>query len=420
MEYKKYEKDNYNIHLINTNRFKGMSIVVFLTKKFDKKDLVFGNVLSANLVYTTKKYNTKNEIAAKGEELYGAKISSSFGVSGNCESFVFSLDFLNPKYTDEKYLSESLDFLCEVLFNPNVENNEFHNDYFNIIMNDKIAQVESVKDNPSLFASIEYGKIMYKGTPTEYSSIPTLEELKKVNPKNLYEFYQTLFTGNYNIDIAIFGETEESVVELVDSKFKHIKGTKEKLRFDIEHKYEDKVEEKIDSLPFNQSKLYVGYRLNDITYHELHHVLKVYNTILGTMNDSILFNIVREENSLCYSISSYISRYNPALTIYAGINKSNYEKTLTLIKECVELMKDRKTLERLFDSAKKTINTYLNNYYDDLSSQINRYYNAEYTETEDVETLRKNINEVTIEEVIEINKKISLATIYLLKGDNND
>ena len=79
------------------------------------------------------------------------------------------------------------------------------------------------------------------------------------------------------------------------------------------------------------------------------------------MNDSILFNIVREENSLCYSISSYISRYNPALTIYAGINKSNYEKTLTLIKECVELMKDRKTLERLFDSAKKTINTYLNN-----------------------------------------------------------
>ena len=102
----------------------------------------------------------------------------------------------------------------------------------------------------------------------------------------------------------------------------------------------------VNCTSFNQSKLYVGYRLNDITYHELHHVLKVYNTILGTMNDSILFNIVREENSLCYSISSYISRYNPALTIYAGINKSNYEKTLTLIKECVELMKDRKTCQR--------------------------------------------------------------------------
>ena len=61
-------------------------------------------------------------------------------------------------------------------------------------------------------------------------------------------------------------------------------------------------------------------------YHEFNHVLRVYNTILGTMNDSVLFNIVREKHSLCYSIGSYYSKFNPSLTIYAGINKDNYEK----------------------------------------------------------------------------------------------
>ena len=136
------------------------------------------------------------------------------------------------------------------------------------------------------------------------------------------------------------------------------------------------------------------------------------------MNDSILFNVVREQHSLCYSIGSYYSKYNPSLTIYAGINKVNYEKTVELIKECVESMKDKKILERLFDSAKKTINTYLNNFYDDLTSQINLYYQREFDNIEDIETLRENINAVTIDEVIKLNEKISLSTIYLLKGDN--
>ena len=81
-------------------------------------------------------------------------------------------------------------------------------------------------------------------------------------------------------------------------------------------------------------------------------------------------------------------------------------------------MKDKNEVLRLFDSAKKTINTYLNNYYDDLSLQINECYSKEFETVEDVETLREKINNVTIDEIINLNKKIKLSTIYFLKGDN--
>ena len=37
---------------------------------------------------------------------------------------------------------------------------------------------------------------------------------------------------------------------------------------------------------------------------------------------------------------------------------------------------------------------------------------------EDVETIRERINNVTLDEVIELNKKISPSVIYLLKGDS--
>ena len=419
MEYKKINKNNITFHLINTNRFKSLNVVVFFTKNFNKDDIAFGNLLTNNLVYTSKKFNTKNKMAIHGEDLYGAKVTAAFMINGLLESFVFSLDFVNPKYTDKKYLNESLDFLKEVLFNPNVKNEEFNKDYFDIIMTDQISNFNSLKANPNLYAGIEYSKIMYKGTPSAYSTTPNIEELSKVNPKNLYKFYKTLFDGSFKIDIAIHGEIDDSILNNVYDAFGNIKSNNNKLSLTVKHKYSDKLIEKIDSLSYNQSKLYIGYRLIDMNYHELNHVLRVYNTILGTMNDSILFNVVREANSLCYSIGSYVSRYNPSMTVYAGINRDNYDKTIELIKKCVNDMSDKKQIERLFEYAKKTINTFLNNYYDDQISQINTYYNREFELIEDIEELRDSINNVTIDEVAKLNEKIKLSTIYMLRGDNN-
>ena len=96
MEYKKIENQNYTLHLMNTNRFKMMNVVLFFTKKFEKTDILYGNLLTKNMVYSSKKYNTKNKIAIIGEELYGARISSSFNIIGNTTEFIFTLEFLNP------------------------------------------------------------------------------------------------------------------------------------------------------------------------------------------------------------------------------------------------------------------------------------------------------------------------------------
>lgn len=420
MNYKKINKNNYTLHLIDTNRFKMMNVVVFFTKKFNKDDLKFGGLLSKNLVYSSKKYNTKNKIAIAGEELYGAGVTASFNVIGDTSEIIVSLDFLNPKYTSYEYLDRSLDFLNEVLFNPNVKDGKFNQEFFDITMKEMIFSLDSIKDNPGRYASIGYAKNMYKGTATSYSAIPSKNDILKVNPSNLYEFYKTLFDGTFRIDVVVYGDSISNFEKSIDKIFKNVKSNEEDIKFSIKHKFNTNVKEIVEVLPYNQSVLYIGYRLNDLTYHEMNHVIRVYNTILGTMNDSVLFNIVREENSLCYSVGSYYNKNNPSLTVYAGINKDNYEKARDLILKCVQSMNDKKTLMRLFDSAKKTINTFLNSYYDNATSQIDKYYYDQFDISEDIETIRENVNNVTIDEVIELNNKISLSTIYLLKGDNDD
>lgn len=416
MKYKKIVNSNNIIHVIDSDRFKEMHVVVYFTKKANKSEMAIGNLLCPNLTYSCKKYNSKSKIATRGEELFGAKVSASYGYNGNSESFVVGLQMLNPKYTEEKYYKESLNFLYEILFNPNVDKDGFNEEFFNLTKKDYLNSIKSIKENPNEYASIEYDKIMFKGTIFE-KSIPTIEEIESVDRKKLYEYYRRLFDGSYRIDIVIHGEDSFKVVDEVNDMFKDIKGNNELINLYIDHKFSKKIVDKQKSFNYKQSKLYIGYRFKDLNEHEQKHVLRVYNCILGNMTDSLLFNNVREKYSLCYSIGSTINRYDPVLTISAGINKVNYEETKKRIFETVELMKDKKVLENYISQAKETFSTYCNNYYDDIYGQINHYYFAELNDAEEVEELRNNINQVSIDEIINLNDKLYLSVIFFMKGD---
>ncbi|MEG2727206.1 MAG: hypothetical protein RR940_03095, partial [Bacilli bacterium] len=61
MEYKKISINNTDINLVNTKRFKTIGITLFLYKDFNKDDIEYLNLLSKILIYSTKKYNTKNK-----------------------------------------------------------------------------------------------------------------------------------------------------------------------------------------------------------------------------------------------------------------------------------------------------------------------------------------------------------------------
>ncbi len=416
MNYTKIKKDNYTLHIIDSNRFKEIHVVTYFTKQTNTDEVAFWNLLCPNLTYSCKKYNSKSKIATRGEELYGAKVSTSFGFNGNSQAFIVGLNMLNPKYTDEKYMEETLDFYYEILFNPNIENNGFNEEFFNITKKNYIKSIKSIKDNPADYGSLNFDRLFYKGTVVE-KSVPTVEEIEKVNSKNLYKFYKKIFDGSYKIDVVVYGEETDNIVKNIENKYKSLKGNNDNITFDFKHNYNDEVEEVIDNTNFKQSRLYIGYVLKKLNYHEMNHVLRLYNIILGSMNDSMLFNYVREKYSLCYSIGSNFNRYDPCISIYAGINKSNYEETKKRIFETVEFMKDKNKLNRLFKQAKETFNTYINSYYDDLYSQINHYYFDEFKLVEDIEELRNNVNNVTIDEIISLGKKLELSTIYFMKGD---
>ena len=54
-------------------------------------------------------------------------------------------------------------------------------------------------------------------------------------------------------------------------------------------------------------------------------------SILGQSQKNLMFDEIREKNSLCYSISSSIIRFDGAILIHTGVNRKDVTKVLNLI-----------------------------------------------------------------------------------------
>ena len=103
-------------------------------------------IIAYHFVYGKKKYKTRKELALKIQELYSLYISSYNTRIGNYLVTRFNMSLLNPKYTEESMLSESIDLLHEIIFNPNQKNNKLDSNLFKIIKKDILTEIETVKE----------------------------------------------------------------------------------------------------------------------------------------------------------------------------------------------------------------------------------------------------------------------------------
>lgn len=421
MEYKKIVKEKYNIHIINTDRFKTISLSVIFSSKFNKRDMPYLNLLTKNLISSTKKYKTSSSLAILGEELYGSSVSASFGINGNIERMMLSLEFLNPKYTEPSMIKESILFLNECLFNPNVKNNKFDNKYYEINKNNILNSLKSIKDNPYSYAFIKYKNEMYKGTPISYNLYNDIKTIELIKNEDVYKFYLKVIK-DYKIDIFLIGNilNENEYIKYLDKMFNNINNTfNTKLNYEICNLNVSKKTVK-ETRKFSQSQLFIGYTFDNLSDYEKKYVLTFYNAILGGINNSLLFTEIRENNSLCYSIDSFITREPHSLVIETEIDKSNYNRSIELIDEVIKKMNNKKDIESLFITAKEHINTSINSFYDNPSIMLEHYYKKEFCDTDDIEIRREKFMNVTVEEILKLGKKIHRKVTYLLEGDMNE
>ena len=417
MKYETRNLTSYHLHMIQTDKFKSILIRVILRKPVKKEEITFSNILMDMLVESTNTYKTKKELVKRTQELYAANLSGNSYRYGLFQNISLTLKILNDKYTEEGMFKESLLFLKEVLFNPNVENGSFKKDTLDYLKKDARLTIESIKEDPEKYSTIRLVETMNDNSPISYHGYGYIEDLDKITPESLYKFYQDLIATS-DVDIYVIGNIDmEETYQLFKDNFEFTTFKKPKgspiITWDSAPL---KIKEKKEQDDIKQSKLAIGCRLVGLTDYEWKYPLTLYNIILGGDADSILFAKVREENSLCYTIRSSVNKVENLLFIRAGIAKENIDKAIKLIKQSLKDMIKGEFSEEDISKAKEVFQNAIKSSLEGEAQIVNLYDTMALLQTDDVETRLQKMQEVTKEDIINVAKKVKIDTIYCLEG----
>jgi predicted Zn-dependent peptidase len=417
MEYQKIKQNNYNLHIIKTDRFKTIKVKINFERECKKEEITIRNFLCDILARNSKKYNSERLISIKLEDLYSFCFSSKTQISGNYNILSYDFTFLNEKYTESGMNEESLEFINEILFNPNVTDGKFDLENFNIVKSSLKDLLNAEKENPDryavkrLFETMDIDILSYDGEGY-------IEDLDKIDVKNLYDYYLKVISED-NVDIFVVGDVDDKFISQIKDIFKF----DDREIFTKSH-YLNPIDVRKEILDvtemsnYKQSKLLLGFKVNEMSEFERNYVTVVYNYILGGSADSKLFKKVREENSLCYTINSNFNRLSYTMYIKAGLDLKAKDKAVSLIKEELKNIEEGNFSD---DDIAKAVIAYKNSLIqilDSPSSIVGLYENHEYLKTDLRDERMTKIEKVTKDDVINLAKKIKLDTIFLLGGTN--
>ncbi len=414
-------KEGIKLHTINTDKFKTNLISIMITTKLQKEEVTKNALIPAVLRRGTVKFPTQEEINRNLEEMYGAGFDCGIDKTGDNQVLKFYIETINDKFTfneNENILKQAIDSVFDIIFNPYLEDGCFKKEYVEQEKTNLKQIIEGKIDNKARYALDRCIEEMYKNEPFGMYKYGYIEDLEKIDEKNLFNQYQKLI-NEAKIDIFISGDLNENIEKIIEENQNIKKLSERDPNYQVpEIKEKEQVQEKevIESMEVTQGKLIMGLDVNLKDENERYATI-IYNSLLGGSANSKLFQNVREKASLAYTASSSYTKFKSNIFINCGIEIENYEKALEIIKEQIQNMKKGDFTEEEIENAKKGIVASIKAIDDEQDTEITYFFGQELSKNKvNLEEYKTNINKIKKDDVIEIANKVTVNTIYFLRN----
>lgn len=421
MQYKEQElKKGIKLHTIKTDKFKTNLIAVFLTTKLTRENVTKNALISTLLRRGSKTMKTQEDISKQMEEMYGASFDCGLDKTGDNQVIKFYIETINDNFIPQQggeMLKTSIEKILEIAFNPYIENEGFKSEYLEQEKNNIKQRIDGKIDNKARYAMDRCVEEMYKDEAFGLYKFGFKEDLEQLNSQSLYNYYKELI-NTCKIDIFVSGIIDDKTKTIIEES-EIIKGLKERNPEYIVPKIEVKEnkEENIvaESMEVTQGKLILGLDVS-LNNEDQKYTTLIYNSLLGGDANSKMFQNVREKAHLAYVASSSYLRYKNNIFVNCGIEISNYEKALELIRKQIGDMKSGDFTEEELENSKQGIIASIKTIYDEQDTQIMYYFGQELTNAKiSLEQYMEKIQNVTKQGVIDVAKNVNINTIYFLK-----
>lgn len=404
-----------NIILINDNKFKSIFVSVNYIRKLNKVENAKNALLACILKKGTVNLKTEKELDLALSKLFASSIDINVEKVGGAYNVEFGAEYINKKYIGEDVSEKVLDILHDIIHNPYLENGVFAEEIFDREKEALIEKINQEKNDKRRWSLVRLEQEMYNENEYGTSVYGDIEDIQKETNESIYEYYKE-FLNTSEVRIVVTGNLDgyENLEEILKEKF--LTNSRDILEsVEIKNREEFRKVEEYEKL--NQSVLCMGLNVKN-TDKNLVPIIAVYNSILGGTPASKLFQNVREKESLAYFAKSQYNKYINAIYIYSGINLCNVEKATLVINKQLEDLKNGNITDEEIDTAKKNI-VLIYKALSDSKVSLGRTMLANslyYSEEFDIDNFVKEVEKVTIEDVVNVAKDIEVNTIYLLGG----
>lgn len=267
-----------------------------------------------------------------------------------------------------------------------------------------IDEINMYEDAAEEMVADLINEITFKGHPLSYPILGTKTTVSNFNKSGLLAYYHKYYNAE-NMVISIAGDFNESeILTAIKTKFGALRqGT---------HAIEKPIIASMYHAGFDSKKkdfeqIQVAISFPGIRFdHELSYEMMVMNNILGGTNSSRLFQSVREDKGLTYSIYSEPNFYDAlgTFTICFGVSKENLRETLMIIAdEILKLKAHRITVDALEHAKNHLRGSFFLNLegsdsYMDLIGRIELFAHKE----KNIDDMLEKINNIQLDGVIEL------------------
>ena len=356
-------------------------------------------------------------ITARLDDLYGAAVSPMSRRVGDYQASGLYLSFMDDRFAlpGDRVLEGTVNFLAELLQKPLTEGSGFLPEYVESEKKNLISTIQADRNDKRIYAMGRLLKIMCREDSFGLPRLGEPEQVAAIQPDTLYRHFRNMLESA-PLEIFYVGSREGS--DLADLLRSRLNLAARETTLPPQTGFHSCPGEKVtETMDVAQGKLCMGFVTPITLKSPQYPAMQVLNVLYGGGMTSKLFQNVREKLSLCYSVGSSYYGSKGILTVSAGIDFDKEADAREEILRQLQLCREGTITQEELVSAREALISSLRAVPDSAGS-IESYCFTAILSGKDPspENAIQAIRDVTLEQVVEAAKTLTMHSTYFLKG----
>ena len=398
------------MNYIQTQKFSDVYVSCKTMMPFNRNTITALNILVYMMKAKTQKMNSKQKLASTLNLAYGTKVSYGLTSYGDLIRVDVRFQFVRPDWIeDDSYVNKIKDIMDQVLYHSVLDEENFKESVY-LLQNRLLAQMDDPANLSCMYA-FEMAHEKHSISIPVQGSLKDLNKLTLEDVKQVYTLYMDMAKHFY-----ICGYITQDLYDYIDSLDSHCAFISERtLLPKVESSY--KMFEKDISQTCISQVYSTGVDISSLDYEaEL-----ILNSILGQSQKNLMFDEIREKNSLCYSINSSVIRFDGALLIHTGVNRKDVNKVLNLIETQIDRLLNMDYDDSYLEIAKMDFKDRIISGLDRPLSLIAQAFLDDLLHRElTTEQRIERIMQVTKEDISRVALQMNLASVAIVAEKENE